>query len=149
MQVTPDSIRDVGSPPRQDQQADRSGSTRHRDDLHHAAQAMRSVTAHARTADSGSSSTRWRAELFWPDILLWSFLPAPAQSPAPCPMARCGPSVTALTGGPAVKMQAQLMPPQRQRRRVNHFRYRPRHQRDEYSDAIDACRKSAATSQQP
>lgn len=77
MQMTPDSIGNrIAAAAESARRTDHDRISQARDDLHHAAQAMRSVTVHARTA------AEQRQQLFkvaggalLAGILLWSFLP--------------------------------------------------------------------------
>ena len=77
MQITPDSIgQRIAAAAESARRTDHDRITQARDDLHHAAQAMRSVTAHTRTAAQQRQQLYQVAGgAFLAGILLWSFLP--------------------------------------------------------------------------
>ena len=77
MQMTPDSIGNrIAAAAETARQTDHDRINQARDDLHHAAQAMRSVTAHARTAaEQRQQLYQVAGGALLAGILLWSFLP--------------------------------------------------------------------------
>lgn len=150
MQMTPDSIGNrIATAAEAARRSDHDRIRQARDDLHHATQAMRSVTVDARTA------AEQRQQLFkvaggalLAGILLWSFLPGtvartmPQRWHLPDRMAARMVGESSLWDAGARLMQSDR--PQAWDALVQAADI----QRDN-RDAIEACRKSASTSQQP
>lgn len=150
MQMTPDSMGNrIAAAAESARRTDQDRITQARDDLHHAAQAMRSVTAHARTAaEQRQQLYQVAGGALLAGVLLWSFLPGtiaramPDRWHWPERMAArmlgestrwdAGARLMQSDSAEAWSALAQAADIQRDNR-----------------DAIDACRKSAATSQQP
>jgi len=77
MQMTPDSIGNrIAAVAETARRTEQDRASQARNDLHHAAQALRSVTEHARTvADQRQQLHKVAAGALFAGILLWSFLP--------------------------------------------------------------------------
>ena len=149
MQMTPDSIGNrIAAAAEAARRSDQDRITQARSDLSHAAQEMRSVTAHARTA------TEQRQQLYQvaggallAGILLWSFLPGTVARAMPeswhwperMAARMVGASSRWDTGARMMKSDSPEA--------WNALVQAAEIQRDN-RDAIDACRKTAATSQQ-
>ncbi len=149
MQMTPDSISSrIAAAAESARRTDHDRISQARDDLHHAAQAIRSVTAHARTgAEQRQQLHQVAGRAFLAGILLWSFLPGTIARAMPDSWhwperlaARlvgassrwdAGARMMQSDSSEAWKALVQAADIQRNNR-----------------DTIDACRKSAATSQQ-
>jgi hypothetical protein len=149
MQMTPDSIGNrIATAAETARRTDHDRISQARDDLHHAARTMRSVTAHARTAaEQRQQLYQVTGGAFLAGILLWSFLPGtiaramPGSWHLPERMATrmlgestrwdAGARLMRSDSAEAWSALAQAADIQRDNR-----------------DAIDACRKSAANSQQ-
>lgn len=150
MQMTPDSIGNrIAAAAEAARRSDQDRITQARSDLSHAAQEMRSVTAHARTA------TEQRQQLYQvaggallAGILLWSFLPGTVARAMPeswhWPERMAARLVGASTWWDAGARMMQSDSPEA----WNALAQAADIQRDN-RDVIDACMKSAATSQQP
>ena len=150
MQMTPDSIGNrIATAAEAARRSDHDRIRQARDDLHHATQAMRSITANARTA------AEQRQQLFkvaggalLAGILLWSFLPGTVARTMPqrwhLPERMAARMVGASSVWDAGARLMQSDSPQA----WNALAQAADIQRDN-RDAIEACRKSAATSQQP
>lgn len=150
MQMTPESMGNrIAAAAESARRTDHDRISQARDDLHHAAQAMRSVTAHARTAaEQRQQLYQVTGGALLAGILLWSFLPGtiaramPDSWHWPERMAArmlgeskrwdAGARLMQSDSAEAWSALAQAADIQRDNR-----------------DAIDACRKSAATSKQP
>lgn len=150
MQMTPDSMGNrIAAAAETARRTDHDRISQARDDLHHAAQAMRSVTAHARTAvEQRQQLYQVAGGALLAGILLWSFLPGtivramPDSWHWPERMAArmvgegtrwdAGERLMQSDSAEAWSALAQAAEIQRDNR-----------------DAIDACRKNAAASQQP
>jgi hypothetical protein len=150
MQMTPESIGNrIAAAAEAARRSDQDRITQTREDLHHAAQVMRSVTAHARTA------AEQRQQLFQvaggallTGILLWSFLPGTIARAMPESWhwpermaARMVGESTRWDAGARLMQSdsAEAWSALAQAAEIQH----------DNRDAIDACRKNAATSQQP
>jgi len=150
MQMTPDSIGNrIAAAAEAARRIDQDRITQARSDLSHAAQEMRSVTAHARTA------TEQRQQLYQvaggallAGILLWSFLPGTIARAMPeswyWPERMAARTVGASSRWDAGARMMKSDSPKAWNAMVEAADI----QRDN-RDAIDACRKTAATSQQP
>lgn len=150
MQMTPDSIGNrIAAAAESARRTDHDRISQTRDDLHHAAQAMRSVTAHARTAaEQRQQLYQVAGGAFLAGILLWSFLPGTIARAMPdswnWPERMAARLVGATSRWDAGARLMQSDSPEAWNALVQATDI----QRDN-PDAIDACRKSAATSQQP
>ena len=150
MQMTPDSIGNrIAAAAEAARRSDQDRITQARSDLSHAAQEMRSVTAHARTAaEQRQQLYQVAGGALLAGILLWSFLPGtiaramPESWHWPERMAArmVGASSRWDTGARMMKSDSPEA--------WNALVQAAEIQRDN-RDAIDACRKTAATSQQP
>lgn len=149
MQMTPDSIGNrIAAAAEAARRSDQDRITQARSDLSHAAQEMRSVTAHARTAaEQRQQLYQVAGGALLAGILLWSFLPGtiaramPESWHWPERMAArmVGASSRWDTGARMMKSDSPEA--------WNALVQAAEIQRDN-RDAIDACRKSAATSKQ-
>ena len=150
MQMTPDSIgQRIAAAAEAARRSDQDRITQARGDLSHAAQEMRSVTAHARTAaEQRRQLYQVAGGALLAGILLWSFLPGTIARAMPeswhWPERMAARMVGASSRwGTGARMMKSDSP-----EAWNALVQAAEIQRDN-RDAIDACRKSAATSQQP
>lgn len=150
MQMTPDSIGNrIAAAAESARRTDHDRISQARDGLHHAAQAMRNVTAHARTA------TEQRQQLYQvaggallAGILLWSFLPGTIARAMPDSW-HWPERMAARMLGESTRWDAGARLMQSDSAEAwSALEQAADIQRDN-RDAIDACRKNAATSQQP
>jgi hypothetical protein len=150
MQMTPDSIGNrIAAAAESARRTDHDRITQARDDLHHAAQAMRSVTAHARTAaEQRQQLYQVAGGAFLAGILLWSFLPGTIARAMPESWHWPERMATRMVGE-ATRWDAGARLMQSDSAEAwNALAQAANIQRDN-RDTIDACRKNAATSQQP
>lgn len=150
MQMTPDSIANrIAAAAESARRSDQDRISQARDDLHHAAQAMRSVTAHARTAaEQRQQLYQVAGGALLAGILLWSFLPGTIARAVPDSWHWPERMATRMVGeGTRWDAGARLMQSD-SAEAWSALAQAADIQRDN-RDAIDACRKSAATSQQP
>ncbi len=150
MQMTPDSIGNrIAAAAESARRTDQDRITQAREDFHHAAQAMRSVTAHARTAaEQRQQLYHVAGGALLAGILLWSFLPGTVARATPdswhWPERMAARMVGESTRWDAGARLMQSESPEA----WNALAQAADIQRDN-RDAIDACRKSAASSRQP
>jgi len=150
MQMTPDSIGNrIAAAAEAARRSDQDRITQARSDLSHAAQEMRGVTAQARTAAEQRQQVYHVAGgAMLAGILLWSFLPGTIARAMPeswhWPERMAARLVGASSRWDAGARMMQSDSPEA----WNALAQTADIQRDN-RDAIDACRKSAATSQQP
>lgn len=150
MQITPESIGNrIAAAAESARRTDHDRITQARDELHHAAQAMRSVTAHARTAaEQRKQLYQVAGGALLAGILLWSILPGAIARAMPeswhWPERMAARVVGASSRWDAGARLMQSDSPEA----WNALAQAADIQRDN-RDAIDACRKAAATSQQP
>lgn len=150
MQLTPESMGNrIAAAAESARRTDHDRISQARDDLHHAAQAMRSVTAHARTA------TEQRQQLYQvaggallAGILLWSFLPGTIARAMPDSWHWPERMAARMVGAPSRWDAGARLMQSDSAEAWSALAQSADIQRDN-RDAIDACRKSAATSQQP
>ncbi len=150
MQMTPDSIGNrIAAAAEAARRGDQDRITQARSDLNHAAREMRSVTAHARTAAEQRQQLHQMAGgAFLAGILLWTFVPGTIARAMPeswhWPERMAARIVGASSRWDAGARMMQSDSPEA----WNALAQAADIQRDN-RDAIDACRKAAATSQQP
>lgn len=150
MQMTPDSIGNrIAAASEAARRNDQGRISQARSDLNHAAQEMRSVTAHARTAaEQRQQLYQVAGGALLAGILLWSFLPGTIARVMPeswhWPERMAARMVGASSRWDAGAQLMQSDSPEAWNALVRAADI----QRDN-RDAIDACRKTAATSQQP
>lgn len=150
MQMTPDSIgQRIAATAESARRSDQDRISQARGDLIHAAQEMRSVTAHARTAaEQRQQLCQVAGGAVLAGILLWSFLPGTIARAMPeswhWPERMAARLVGASSRWDAGARMMQSDSPEA----WNALAQAADIQRDN-RDVIDACRKSAATSQQP
>ena len=150
MQITPDSIGNrIAAAAEAARRSDQDRITQARSDLNHAAQEMRNVTAHARTAaEQRQQLYQVAGGALLAGILLWSFLPGTIARAMPqswhWPERMAVRMVGAASRWDAGARLMQSGSPKAWNALVQAADI----QRDN-RDAIDACRKTAATSQQP
>ena len=150
MQMTPDSIGNrIAAAAESARRTDHDRISQARDDLHHAAQAMRSVTAHARTvAEQRQQLYQVAGGALLAGILLWSFLPGTIARAVPDSWHWPERMATRMVGestrwdAGARLMQSDSAEAWSALAQAAEFH------RD-HSVAIGACRKNAATSQHP
>jgi hypothetical protein len=150
MQMTPDSIGNrIAAAAEAARRTDHDRISQARDDLRHAAQTMRSVTAHARTAyEQRQQLYQVAGGALLAGILLWSFLPGTIARAMPDSWHWPERMASRMVGeGTRWDAGARLMQSD-STEAWNALAQAADVQRDN-RDAIDACRKSAATSQQP
>lgn len=150
MQMTPESIGNrIAAAAESARRTDHDRISQAREDLHHAAQAMRSVTTHARTAaEQRQQLYQVAGGTFLAGILLWSFLPGTIARAVPDSWHWPERMATRMVGeGTRWDAGARLMQSD-SAEAWSALAQAADIQRDN-RDAIDACRKSAATSQQP
>ena len=150
MQMTPDSIDNrIAAAAEAARRSDQDRISQARSDLNHAAQEMRSVTAHARTAaEQRQQLYQVAGGALLAGILLWSFIPGTIARVMPeswhWPERMAARLVGASSRWDAGARLMQSDSPEAWNALVQAAAI----QRDN-RDAIDACRKTAATSQQP
>jgi hypothetical protein len=150
MQMTPDSIGNrIAAAAESARRTDQDRISQARDDLHHAAQTMRNITDHARTAaEQRQQLCQVAGGALLAGILLWSFLPGTIARAMPeswhWPERMAARLVGATSRWDAGARLMQSDSPEA----WSALAQAAAIQRDN-RDAIDACRKSAATSQQP
>ena len=150
MQMTPDSIGNrIAAAAEAARRSDQDRITQARSDLSHAAQEMRSVTAHARTtAEQRQQLYQVAGGALLAGILVWSFLPGTIARVMPESWHWPERIAARIVGAPSRwDAGAQLMrsdSPEAWNALVQAADI----QRDN-RDAIDACRKSAASLRQP
>ncbi|MBS0481781.1 MAG: hypothetical protein JSR96_06420 [Proteobacteria bacterium] len=150
MQMTPDSIGNrIAAAAEAARRSDQDRISQARSDLHHAAQEMRSVTAHARSAAKQRQQVYQVAgRALLAGILLWSFLPGTIARTMPESWHWPERMAARLVGAPSVWDAGTRMMQSDSPEAWNALVQAADIQRDN-RDVIDACRKSAATSQQP
>jgi hypothetical protein len=150
MQITPDSIgQRIAAAAESARRTDHDRITQARDDLHHAAQAMRSVTAHARTAaEQRQQLYQVAGGAFLAGILLWSFLPGTIARAMPDSWHWPERMAARMVGAPSRWDAGARLMQSDSSEAWNALAQAADIQRDN-RDAIDACRRTAATSQQP
>lgn len=150
MQMTPDSVGNrIAAAAEAARRSDQDRISQARSDLNHAAQEMRSVTAHARTAaEQRQQLYQVAGGAMLAGILLWSFLPGT--------IARAMPEswhwperMAARLVGAASRWDAGARLMQSDSSEAWNALVQAADIQRDNRDAIDACRKSAATSQQP
>ena len=150
MKMTPDSIGNrIAAAAEAARRSDHDRISQARSDLHHVSQELRSVTAHARTAaEQRQQLYQVAGGALLAGILLWSFLPGTIARAMPeswhWPERMAARMVGASSVGDAGARLLQSNNPEA----WNALLQAADIQRDN-RDAIDACRKSAATSRQP
>ena len=150
LQMTPDSIgNQIAAAAEAARRSDQDRISQARSDLNYAAQEMRSVTAHARTAaEQRQQLYQVAGGALLAGILLWSFLPGTIARVMPeswhWPERMAARMVGASSRWDAGAQLMQSDSPEAWNALVRAADI----QRDN-RDAIDACRKTAATSQQP
>jgi hypothetical protein len=150
MQMTPDSIGNrIAAAAEAARRSDQDRISQARSDLNHAAQEMRSVTAHARSAaEQRQQLYQVAGGALLAGILLWSFLPGTVARAMPeswhWPERMAARMVGASSRWDAGARMMQSDSPEAWNALVQAADI----QRDN-RDAVDACRKNAATSQQP
>ena len=150
MQMTPDSIGNrIAAAADSARRSDHDRIGQARNDLHHAAQEMRSVTAHARTA------AEQRQQLFQvaggcmlAGIFLWSFLPGTIARTMPESWHWPERIATRMVGASSLWDAGARMMQAGDPQAWSALLHAADTQRDN-REAIEACRKSAATSRQP
>jgi hypothetical protein len=150
MQMTPESIGNrIAAAAESARRTDHDRITQARDDLHHAAQAMRSVTAHARTAaEQRQQLYQVAGGALLAGILLWSFLPGTIARAVPDSWHWPERMAARMVGAPSRWDAGARLMQSDSAEAWSALVQAADIQRDN-RDAIDACRKSAATSQQP
>jgi len=150
MQITPDSIgQRIAAAAESARRTDHDRINQARDDLHHAAQAMRSVTAHARTAaEQRQQLYQVAGGAFLAGILLWSFLPGTIARAMPDSWHWPERMAARMVGAPSRWDAGARLMQSDSSEAWNALAQAADIQRDN-RDAIDACRRTAATSQQP
>lgn len=150
MQMTPDSVGNrIAAAAEAARRSDQDRLSQARNDLSHAAQEMRNVTAHARTAaEQRQQLYKMAGGALLAGILVWSFLPGTIARAMPeswhWPERMAARMVGASSRWDAGARLMQSDSPEAWNALVQAADI----QRDN-RDAIDACRKAAATSQQP
>ena len=150
MQMTPDSIgQRIAAAAEAARRSDQDRITQARSDLSHAAQEMRSVTAHARTAaEQRRQLYQVAGGALLAGILLWSFLPGTIARAMPESWHWPERMAARMVGASSRWDTGSRMMKSDSPEAWNALEQAAEIQRDN-RDAIDACRKSAATSQQP
>lgn len=150
MQMTPDSVGNrIAAAAEAARRSDQDRINQARSDLSHAAQEMRSVTDHARTvAEQRQQLYQVAGGALLAGVLLWSFLPGT--------IARAMPEswhwperMAARLVGAASRWDTGARLMQSDSSEAWNALVQAADIQRENRDAIDACRKSAATSQQP
>lgn len=150
MQMTPDSIgQRIAAAAEAARRCDQDRITQARSDLNHAAQEMRSVTAHARTAaEQRQQLYQLAGGALLAGIMLWSFLPGTIARAMPeswhWPERMAARIVSAPSRWDAGARLMQSDNPEA----WNALAQAAEIQRDN-RDTIDACRQSAASSKRP
>lgn len=150
MQMTPDSIGNrIAAAAEAARRSDHDRISQARSDLNHATQEMRSVTAHARTAtDQRQQLLQVAGGGMLAGMLLWSFIPGTISRAMPeswhWPERMAARLVGASSRWDAGARMMQSDSPEAWNALVQAADI----QRDN-RDAVDACRKNAATAQQP
>lgn len=150
MQMTPESMGNrIAAAAESARRTDHDRISQARDDLHHAAHAMRSVTAHARTAaEQRQQLYQVAGGAFLAGILLWSFLPGTIARAMPDSWHWPERMAARMVGAPSRWDAGARLMQSDSAEAWSTLAQAADIQRDN-RDAIDACRKSAATSQQP
>jgi len=150
MQMTPDSIgQRIAAATEAARRSDQDRISQARSDLHHAAQEMLSVTAHARTAaEQRQQLYQVAGGALLAGILLWSFLPGSIACAMPESWHWPERMAARMVGAPSVWDAGARLMQSDSPQAWNVLVQAADIQRDN-RDAIDACRKTAATSQQP
>ena len=150
MQMTPDSIGNrIAAAAETARRTDHDRITQAREDLHHAAQAMCSVTTHARTAaEQRQQLYQVAGGALLAGILLWSFLPGTIARAMPDSWHWPERMAARMVGAPSRWDAGARLMQSDSAEAWSALAQAADIQRDN-RDAIDACRKSAATSQQP
>ncbi|MBE5073373.1 hypothetical protein IM511_03515 [Erythrobacteraceae bacterium E2-1 Yellow Sea] len=150
MQMTPDSIGNrIAAAAEAARRNDQDRISQARDDLHHAAQTMRSVTAHARTAaEQRQQVYQVAGGALLAGILLWSFLPGTIARAMPDNWHWPERMAARVVGAPSRWDAGARLMQSDSPEAWNALVQASDIQRDN-RDTIDACRKTAATSQQP
>jgi len=150
MQMTPDSVGNrIAAAAEAARRSDQDRISQARSDLNHAAQEMRSVTAHARTAaEQRQQLYQVAGGALLAGLLLWSFLPGTIARAMPeswhWPERMAARMVGAFSRWDAGARLMQSDSPEAWNALVQ-----AAHIQRDNRDTIDACRKTAATSQQP
>lgn len=149
MQMTPDSIGNrIAAAAESARRTDHDRISQARDDLHHAAQAMRSVTAHARTAaEHRQQLYQVAGGALLAGILLWSFLPGTIARVVPDSWHWPERMAARMVGAPSRWDAGARLMQSDNPEAWSALAQAADIQRDN-RDTIDACWKSAATSQQ-
>lgn len=150
MQMTPESMGNrIAAAAESARRSDQDRISQARSDLHHATQEMRSVTAHARTAaEQRQKLYQVAGGAFLAGILLWSFLPGTIARAMPDSWHWPERMATRMVGEATRWDAGARLMQSGSAEAWNALAQAADIQRDN-RDAIDACRKSAATSQQP
>lgn len=150
MQMTPDSIGNrIAAAAEAARRSDQDRITQAWSDLNHAAQEMRSVTAHARTAaEQRQQLYQVAGGALLAGILLWSFLPGSIARVMPESWHWPERMAARMVGAPSRWDAGARLMQSDSPEAWNALVQAAEIQRDN-RDAIDACRKTAATSQQP
>jgi hypothetical protein len=150
MQMTPDSIGNrIAAAAESARRTDHDRISQARDDLHHAAQAMRSVTAHVRTAAEQRQQLYQAAGgAFLAGVLLWSFLPGTIARAMPDSW-HWPERMAARMVGEATLWDAGARLMQSDSAEAWSALAQAADMQRDNRDAIDACRKSAASSRLP
>lgn len=149
MQMTPDSIGNrIAAAAEAARRSDQDRITQARSDLNHAAQEMRNVTAHARTAaEQRQQLYQVGGGALLAGILLWSFLPGTIARVTPESWHWPERMAARIVGAPSRWDAGARLMQSDSPEAWNVLVQAADIQRDN-RDAIDACRKAAATSQQ-
>ena len=150
LQMTPDSIGNrIAAAAEAARRSDQERISLARSDLNHAAQEMRSVTAHARTAaEQRRQLYRVAGGALLAGILLWSFLPGTIARAMPESWHWPERMAARMVGAPSRWDAGARLMQSESPEAWNALVQAADIQRDN-RDAIDACRRTAATSQQP
>lgn len=150
MQMTPDSIGNrIAAAAESARRTDHDRISQAREDLHRAAQAMRSVTAHARTAaEQRQQLYQVAGGALLAGILLWSFFPGTIARAVPDSWHWPERMAAHMVGAPSRWDAGARLMQSDSAEAWNALTQAADIQRDN-RDTIDACRKNAATSQQP
>jgi len=150
MQMTPESIGNrIAAAADSARRSDHDRIAQARNDLHHAAQEMRSVTARARSAaEQRQQLYQVAGGALLAGILLWSFLPGTIARTMPDSWHWPERMATRMVGE-ATRWDAGAELMQSDRPQAWDALLQAADIQRDNRDAIDACRKTAATSQQP
>jgi len=150
MQMTPDGIgQRIVAAAESARRTDQERISQARIDLHHATQEMRSVTAHARTvAEQRQQLYQVAGGALLAGILLWSFLPGTIARVMPESWHWPERMAARMVGGSTLWDAGARLMHSDSPEAWNALSQAADIQRDN-RDTIDACRKNAATSQQP